>query len=103
MANDSNKKEGVEMELNLLVMKIGVYSKAYELECESQRSYISSFLCPRCGDCYLPGDVVLAARSNLSALDLDIHICNECALPDKASTSLDDFKLWAIADSEFGN
>lgn len=103
MANDSNKKEGIEMELNLLVMKIGVYSKAYEIECESQRSYISTFLCPRCGGCYLPADVVLAARSNLSAEDLEIHICNDCALPDKVSTSLNDFQQWAIADQEFGN
>lgn len=91
------------MELNLLVMKIGIYSKAYESSCEFQESYIATFLCPRYSNCYMPNDVVLASRSTLSALELDVHICHECALPDKLSTTLNGFQSWATADLEYGN
>lgn len=89
------------MTIDQIIIKLMLYTAAYELECDVQKPFISVQRCPRCGENHMPGETVLAATSHISAEDMDIYICNECALPDKKSRSVEDFKDWAIADENF--
>ncbi|MGC6770337.1 hypothetical protein [Enterococcus sp. LJL51] len=88
-------------ELDRVILKLWTHSNVYEIENRQYDFFVSRLLCPRCGETNLPGEKVLAATSVLSPDDGDIYICNECALPDKTSRSVEDFRDWAIADERF--
>lgn len=95
------KRKYLESDLIEVVMKLYIFNKDYIADCSSNKSFISSKLCPRCGKVHLPGDAVMASASKISPIEMTFYICSECALPDKLSKSEEDFLDWAIVADWF--
>lgn len=90
-----------ESELDKVIIKLYWFYKSYEKENSISPAYISTKLCPRCGEVHLSGEEAMNSTSKLSPEDMNFYICNDCALPDKLSTNLEDFFSWAIYCADF--
>lgn len=90
-----------ESELDKVIMKIVKFYAEYAIECESDTVFISSMLCPRCGEVHLSGNPILNSTSRISPVDMYFYICFDCALPDKSSFSKEELLEWEIASDNF--
>lgn len=86
--------------VDVVIIKLHEYYDEYLAEVESQELSASEKVCPRCGMNHLSGDPVMDSTSELSSMDYDFYICNDCAWPDKFNKNLDDLLKWWIADQE---
>lgn len=95
------KNKFFKSDLDEVIMKLYLFYKGYNAECNDEKIYISTKKCPRCGVNHLPGDVAMASTSKLSPEDMLFYICGDCALPDKMSHKIEDFLEWAIVSDDF--